>query len=220
MQMVVYTAITNNKDVLKEQPFAEKNKDVDFVAFMDSPVESKTWRVLPAYNYFSDPVRNAKHHKILPHLYFPFSDYSLWIDGSILIVSKLSMQELIDTYLKSSDLAVHVHAHRNCIYDEANAAGHLDNREVIRQQMDRYRKENYPAKNGLAECPVLLRRHTPATRQFDEGWWEEIANGSRRDQLSFNYVATKQGFKFTHFPSRIMSCSSADNPHFRNHRHK
>ena len=31
-----------------------------------------------------------------------------------------------------------------------------------------------------------------------EDWWTEIKYGSRRDQLSFNYIAWKNNFKFNY----------------------
>jgi hypothetical protein len=31
---------------------------------------------------------------------------------------------------------------------------------------------------------------------FGEGWWDELSKKSKRDQLSFNYVAWKQQLQF------------------------
>ena len=36
-----------------------------------------------------------------------------------------------------------------------------------------------------------------------EDWWIEIKYGSRRDQLSFNYVAWKQNLKFNYIDGDI-----------------
>jgi hypothetical protein len=47
---------------------------------------------------------------------------------------------------------------------------------------------------------VILRRHTDAIRHLNEAWWNEIVRGSRRDQLSFNYVAWKLGLRYATFP--------------------
>ena len=38
---------------------------------------------------YGDPNRNAKKYKILPHRYLAQYDYSVWIDGNILIVNDI-----------------------------------------------------------------------------------------------------------------------------------
>jgi hypothetical protein len=208
--VVVYTAITRGYDILKEQPRAT-TKEASFVAFLDEPWESETWRSLPVHTALSDPNRNAKIHKILSHVYLPDAEYTLWIDGSVTIQPVDSIQRLIDVYLADCDLAVFRHRLRTCVYQEANVClqRRLDEPEVIWQQACRYTREGYPANAGLAECSVILRRHTSRVRAFNEAWWDEIATGSRRDQLSFGYVAQKVALRYGFFPGSI-----ADNPWF------
>jgi hypothetical protein len=43
-----------------------------------------------------------------------------------------------------------------------------------------------------------------------EDWWTEIKYGSRRDQLSFNYVAWKNNLKFNYIEG-----DSRDNKYFK-----
>ena len=40
-----------------------------------------------------------------------------------------------------------------------------------------------------------------------ESWWEEIKYNSKRDQLSFNYVAWKNGLKYNSIPGDIRNNS-------------
>jgi hypothetical protein len=80
--------------------------------------------------------------------------------------------------------------------------------------MKHYRYENYPTGAGLAECPVILRRHTKGTELFNEIWWNEIETHSRRDQLSFNYVAWKLRIRYAVFPGKLN-----DNDLFEAHKH-
>ena len=55
-------------------------------------------------------------------------------------------------------------------------------------------KINYPKNNGLWANGVLIRKHNdPDIIKMNEMWWQEIQNGSRRDQLSAPYVAWKCG---------------------------
>jgi hypothetical protein len=213
---VIYTSITNSFDDLKMIPHLFRG-NADAVAFVDQPVESASWRVLPACTDFSDPCRNAKRPKILPHLYFGDIQYSLWIDGSISIISDMTLDQMIDEYLSERDIAVFRHRGRICAYDEAEMCvrSRKDNAISIRQQMARYEYENYPKRRGLAECCVILRRHTPKVRLLNEVWWDEICRHSRRDQLSFDFVCWKLGVKYDRFAGNITA-----NRYFRICRHK
>lgn len=215
--VVVYTAITNGTnryDHLKEQ---RKFDDTEFVAFLENPVESDTWSSRQIHREFSDPCRNAKIHKILSHVYFPDKEYSLWIDGSVSMLFPFPVSRLIQIYLSDSDIALFKHCGRKCIYEEVSTCikMKLDDPVVMKRQVERYRSEGYPANAGLGECTVLLRRHTEQIKKLNEMWWSEICKGSRRDQLSFNYVARACGVKIKHF----MGCLPKNNCLFERHFH-
>lgn len=201
---VIYTAITGNYDVLKVPPKISCGT-ADLVAFLENEPTSESWQYKKVNSEFKDPNRNAKIHKIMPHLFFPDKEYSLWVDGSVKIEFPYSIEKLIEIYLSDVDLAIFRHSDRNCVYQEANVCiqRKLDNADVIRNQINRYTQEGYPSNNGLAEATVILRRHTKAIEEFDIAWWNEIVNGSKRDQISFNYVAHKMKLKFRYFPGSL-----------------
>jgi len=207
---VVYTAITDGYDTLSSPP-EQWHKHADFVAFLETPQNVPGWEIRPIYNRFHDPCRNAKIHKILPHKYFPKARYSLWIDGSVRIISTLPLESWPNTYLCTHDLAVFKHHMRWCAYQEAAACidGKLDSFSVINRQMNKYAGEGYPYNNGLAECTILFRRHTRQIKCFNEAWYNEIKTYSRRDQLSFNYVADKVKLPYRYLPGSMLN-----NPHF------
>ena len=188
---MIYTAITAGKDDLKP-----RRHDTRYVAFLDEMVNTD-WDVLPAYDRFCDPVRNAKIHKVLPHRFFD-TDVSLWIDGTFEVL--VDFEEIRD-YLKGNDIVVFKHDIRNCAYDEATTCINygLDRRAVIQAQTARYKSEGYPEKNGLHECNVILRRHNKRVEAFNELWWREIEMGSRRDQISFDYCVWRTGVKVGEF---------------------
>lgn len=205
-KIVVYTAITNKTneyDKLKELPL--NLKDVNKFAFLEKNIESDSWQVKPIYNEFKDPCRNAKIHKILPHKYFPDFEYSLWIDGSIEVKFPYSIKRLIEIYLNGFDIALFKHSERRCLYQELKVCcdRRLDDIETMKKQVERYKIEGYPENLGLSECTVILRRHTNQIKEFNEAWWEEIKNGSRRDQLSFDYVARKMNLKVNYFAGHL-----------------
>jgi len=60
-------------------------------------------------------------------------------------------------------------------------------------QVEGYRLEGYPERNGLAASGLMIRNHnSKKVDEFMNRWWEEIRLKSKRDQLSFNYVLWKQ----------------------------
>ena len=136
-----------------------------------------------------------------------------------------NIDELIEKYLSDSNIAFFDHNKnrmdpRDCIYDEYNAIMNLgkndpnqnfkDNPQVMYDQVKRYQDEGYPSHNGLITGMVILRRHNEKDCiRVMEDWWTEIKYGSKRDQLSFNYVAWKNNTKFNY-----MDGDSRNNEYF------
>jgi hypothetical protein len=214
-EIVVFTAITGDYDTLKPPP-DHWRAEADFVAFVEKPHSSSGWDFRPIHRTFSDPCRNAKIHKIVPHRFFPDARFSLWLDGSIQVKAVVPLRELIASLLAHHDLAVFPHRRRNCIYEEAEACivAKKDSPDIIRCQMQAYRESGYPENNGLVECTVIVRHHTEPVRKFNEMWYDEITKYSRRDQLSFNYVAAKTGFVYARIPGLL-----SKNDYFKRHPH-
>lgn len=212
---VVYTAITRGYDRLSQIPPGWR-EEAQFIAMMEEPESVEGWTVVPLEREFSDPCRNAKKPKILPHRYFPSARYSLWVDGSIAIKSRRALHEVLTESLGGRDLGVFRHRCRSCTYEEAEAciAAGKDDPELIARQAQKYRSESYPDHAGLAECCVLFRRHTERTADFNEAWYAQILQHSRRDQLSFMYVANQLGFVPNWLTGTI-----ARNEHFSRNRH-
>ena len=222
--LVIYTAIFGGKDKLIKPKYIPQN--CDFVCFTDSDFKSKIWKIRKIKPWYNDPVRNARKIKILPHKFLNEYKYSVWIDGNILL--RGDVRKLIDEYLNDSNFAVHDHLQnkadpRGCVYREAEALLNLekkgqfkDNPEIIKRQISKYRYEGYPEDCGLAVTMEVLRRHNEKdVIKVMEDWWVELKNNSRRDQLSFNYVAWKNNFKFTYIPG-----DSRDNEFFKHKPHQ
>ncbi len=159
---MIYTAISDGKD---------KPRD-DIKCFTD-------------YDRFTTGRMNAKIYKVLPHL-FMNEEYSVWIDGNLTL--KASEQEMIDL-LGDKDIAVFQNPYRSNIYQEAMECMRLglDKEDVIKEQIDRYKFEEFNDKK-LGACFLIIRRHTEEINRLNEKWWAEICRGSSRDQISFPYV--------------------------------
>jgi hypothetical protein len=197
-KIVVYTAITDNYDILYEPLY--KSDKFDYVCFTDNPnLKSDFWKIITLQHCNLDATRKARYVKILPHLFFQDYKYSVWIDANIRIVGDL--YELLRIYLSKSFLVFFRHSDgRNCIYQEAEACirRKKDDENVILAQAERYKEENYPENNGLISTGVILRRHKdPKIIETMDAWWNEVKNFSKRDQMSFNYIAWKHKTPFS-----------------------
>jgi len=214
MTLVVYTAITQGYDPLRQPPLSACG-DTKFVAFMEAPTALEPWECRTLTRRSREANRDAKKYKILPHEFLPEYEYSLWIDGKVEIIMNTPITELLE-FLKDADLAIFAHQSRYCLYQEACECIHrnLDDPAIIYSQVQRYTKEGFPANEGLVDANIILRRHSPAMIDFCRAWWQEITDGSKRDQLSFNYVAWRRGFKYNLFPG-----DSSNNPFIKRHRH-
>ncbi|MFN8523340.1 MAG: DUF616 domain-containing protein [Chloroflexota bacterium] len=215
MRVVVITAITGRRDRLKDRQNVE---GADFVAFADRAYRSSTWDVRPAASLFRDPVRNAKIHKVLPHLYFPDYDYSLWIDGSVELVDPAPL--LVERYLGDRDLVFGRHPVHNSVEDELTACYRevFDDPALIQAQ-----ESSISARDATLGAPlagVILRRHCPSVTRFNDAWWALICRWSRRDQLSVLDAATGAGVRWGYVPRQRALTNDPihelfGSPHFR-----
>ena len=203
---IVYTSVFGGFDDVEK---SELPKDWDFKSFSEN-------NSLPLYK---DNNRNAKKFKLLPHRYLKEYEYSLWIDGNFKVIGNIDI--LIEKYLTDANIAFFNHQNtsldpRNCIYQEAQTIlnfgainmkrtpergmlNYKDDPNLIIKQIQRYKNENYPFNNGLIKGGIILRRHNEKdVIEAMETWWKEVKYNSKRDQLSFNYVAWKHNLKFNY----------------------
>tara|TARA_R100001509_G_scaffold21481_1_gene11258 strand:- start:8236 stop:8922 length:687 start_codon:yes stop_codon:yes gene_type:complete len=211
MKKVIYTAIFGDYDNLHEPEVIPPG--FDFICFTDCDFkkEDTVWDIRKVTPIYQDSTRNARKYKILAHRYLSEYDFSLWIDGNKIIVGDAN------NYINMlGDLSFATFDHmkcfdkRNCVYKEAQAIFDLgsndsnnwkDSPPVIVKQMEKYQREDYPGNNGLVFTSNLVRMHNDEKCiNAMEEWWTELKYGSKRDQLSFNYVAWKNNFKFNYLP--------------------
>ena len=98
------------------------------------------------------------------------------------------------------------HPWRDCIFDEAEEVIRLgiDSETRVREQIDYYRSMGLPPHAGLIAGTILLRQHGNAdVVAVSEEWFEHILRFSKRDQLSFNYIAWRRSFPYAQFPGAL-----------------
>lgn len=147
---------------------------------------------------FCRPVMEAKRYKVLPHLFFPDAEITVWHDGNIWL--KRPADELVATHLGDADLAVFCHPYRRTIWEEFAVLRRAEGRfnvpflqDQLREQEAQYRAEGVPDVLPLFECNFLIRRRSPAMARVMDAWWAQICRWQWRDQVSFPYVLWKYG---------------------------
>lgn len=198
MEKVIFTAIFNNYDTLKEPTITTPGWD--YVCFTDDiKLKSKTWIMIYMENIQPKEERKLK---ILNPVYSQ-TDLSIWVDGSIQI--NCNLDKFVTQYCKS-DFNLMKHNIRNCVYMEAAECikRKKDDPEIINKQMEVCREMNYPENAGMVATGILIRRKSKAVEQFCKAWWTVVATHSRRDQLSFNVVEYNNPIEHTLFPFEVL----------------
>jgi Protein of unknown function (DUF616) len=186
---MIYTAITGGYDSVKMQPPGVAQP----ILFNETSI----------HYWNPDPCRIAKFQKILG--YSQLGPMSLWVDGSIVFDPCTDLGALAEEHLKDADIAVMKHPDRDCVYQEAKACieRDKDDPDTIVAQTVRYSQDGYPSNYLLSETGVMFRRNTPRVLRFCSMWWDEVTRGSRRDQISFPYVAWKLKMPYKQIEKRF-----------------
>ena len=196
----VYTALYGHFDSLPEQPVRAAS-GLDFIAFVGDPdLRSDTWtlRHLPP-RLPADPVRSARYAKLHPHVLLKEYDASLYIDCSVRL--EQPPEALFESLLfgQTDTMACLRNSHRDNVPDEALAVldlGYADPERSI-LQLRAYANAGYEGTVPLVWTGLLLRFHHEArVVRLMEQWWEHVLRYSRRDQLSFGYLAETLDFPF------------------------
>lgn len=210
MKIALVTSILGHYDILKD---ISHFNGFDAYCFTDQHFDNSFgWNVVPInkkYSTIDERVRLCREIKIRIFDYLPNYDIWIWSDSSL--TWKVNPLETIQ-YLGNSSLATFKYNKRECIYEEAEACIQRgkDREEVILNHMSRYEQEYYPKKYGLVETTLVVRKNDLNTIRFCNLWWSELESGSRRDQLSFNYVSWKTGIPFSFLPGYRLNNPFAD----------
>jgi hypothetical protein len=192
---VIYTCITGGYDNLIEPTYVTEG--FDYVCFTDDEtLTSNTWdiRPMPKETDGLSLVKKQRYVKVNPHKVLSEYDLSIWIDGNIAVTDNLF--DFMKEYNIDGSVSVYVpkHPSRVGVFEEVNAilGFQKDTFENMKPQIERYQKEGLPQNTGLLQSRILVRKHNdPSCIKLMEAWFNEIRNGSHRDQISFNYAAWK-----------------------------
>lgn len=206
---VIYSCITGNYDSVPEYLYFDDN--FDYILYTDNKLlqEQKIagiWKIRPLVYEDKDDVRNARWHKTHPHILFPEYDTSTWIDANIIPVKNFIFSQIKKCIKTNTLISVPLHPDRQDCYEEGEflIKRHYDLPELIHSEIELIKQDRYPAKQGLHETNIIFRRHKKSEIEAaNEEWWSLIANYSRRDQVSFNYIFWKHKITVSAFSEKF-----------------
>ena len=205
---VVYTCITGGYDTLPLHAYRDERWD--YVCFTDSQTlleegSINGWQIRPLAYSASDNARNARWHKMHPHVLFPDCGVSLWLDGNILPLNAFAFDRADDLIAGGISLSAPPHPWRSDIYEEAEEVirARRDWPEIVRTQISLYKQDGFPRGTGLNETGLIFRQHHDVlVVKLMEEWFSWVLHYSRRDQLSFNYLLWKHSYETLPFCER------------------
>ena len=187
---VIYTVILGNYDDLKDPLTVQPGWD--YICFTDRlDLQSPVWRIIGVKSPAGlSRKRCAEYFHLYPFKFLPKYRLSILIGGQMSI--ECNLEDFIGENLpEGKSLAIPCHHRRDCIYDEAIRVKELkkDNPVIVDRQMEKYRRQGFPAHFGLVQAGVMIRRHDDARlKRHCKLWLKEVMGNSQRDQLSFNYI--------------------------------
>lgn len=190
MKIIIYTCITGGYDNL-QQP-AGPPEDFEFICFVRKGTKMAerigVWKIEEIPFDCDDQQLLSRFPKLNPHSALgEASQWSLWIDGNIKIVSGEIYELCRDLARRDVKYAGIKHPSSDCAYDECVRCLH-DRRDTFRNLLRTVlflRRMKLPYHAGLMENNVIFRKHNdPDVVKFDRRWWECVVNYSHRDQLT------------------------------------
>lgn len=182
---IVYSAVFAGRDGFREPKITN---DCKYILFTDDPkIKSDVWDVRLT-ELTESPRRMARKIKLLPHVFLPDHDMSLWIDGSMQQVESFGFCDI--------ELGLYKHRYLNSVHEimERCLKNKWDWESKIKSHYPKY--ENFP-KHTVYETAIVMRKNSEKVREFNELWWKELNEGSERDQISLPYVLHKTQIKPT-----------------------
>lgn len=215
-EIIVYTVISGNYDILRNPAILSKN--CRYICFTDQKLTSNVWEIrsIPEELSTLSQVKRQRMLKILSHKYLPSHQWSVYIDANIQII--VEVDTLISNFCKNAEFSTIKHPVRDCIYEEEKKVISIkkDLACNTNTQIQRYRAEGFPEHFGLNETNLLVRKNCSKVTRLEKVWATEVQNGSHRDQLSFNYCLWKLNYSVNSLDKDLVRHSK----HFNYFNHK
>lgn len=181
-RIIVYTCCYANYEGLKEPEVVDPS--VRYIAFTDNPnLRSEHWEICVLNDYLGSFRRTSRLPKLLPHLYLPDHDFSIYIDASFGWKAP-DARAMITACLEDREIGLYRHKHRDCVFEEIDLCEQLgiERPELLAFYREHYADLQLPTHAGLYENGLIVRKNTPAISALNEAWW--CIYRGERDQLA------------------------------------
>lgn len=198
MKIVIYTCVTRNYDSIR-YPIVTNDK-FDYIYLSDHQLKTSAgiWKYQSIPELGLDKQYLSRHPKLLPHLYFPDYDYSIYIDANIQITGEEFYSEILKKIDSETLWCAPIHPERDSIYDEGKTVVLSLKAKYfkVRNFLKMISKMDVPHHLVMTENNILIRQHNhELVKSIDEQWWQMfIQSKTRRDQLSLPVIFWKNNF--------------------------
>lgn len=205
MSTAVITSIYGGYDQIREQP--EQNVDAEWICVADKDFNSMTWDIVVEPRPTVSDRLAAKIAKCCPW-YYTSADVVVWIDGPYVFKDEDGLRKLL-SWSNEHAISQFVHYSRNCIYEEAEFSKDLPKYsfQPIMQQVEQYRKLDFPADIGLYGGGVIVRdfrRGRLQLRDFGREWLMEQIRWTDQDQISEMFVLWAKDMAVNTLPGNLL----------------
>jgi glycosyltransferase involved in cell wall biosynthesis len=207
-EIVVYTVVIGGYDPIR--PPLKINPKIRYAAITDGTAP-EPWEVIRPTKSFGSNAANSRYWKINAHKLFPNADWIIYYDGQLQLACDplLLLAEFEAWGNPTADLFLFNHQNRDCVYAEGKEVLRIkrdrETADKINPQLTRYRSQNFPERAGLYLGGIHGRRGKGRCDEFNKIWWEEVAAGSYRDQISLPIALKRSGINFSALPANWWS---------------
>ncbi len=219
MRRIVYTCVFGGYDWVF--PPVQPEADLAYaIVTDDTELHVPGWQSLVVE---ADHFRNGKtanlHYRALGHEAFSEYDCSLYVDGNIRLLGRIS--EFFEDFLASgAALGLFPHPLRSTVQEEAEIClrtGKVNEPDRLEEELSYYSRKGFPDTGGLIETTIILKNHKhPDLARSMKLWWTLFERFGTRDQISLPYVLWR-----ARVPCMYQSYSFRDpNPYFGRYTHR
>ena len=150
---------------------------------------------------FRHPRLQAKEPKLRPWKFVPEEeDAWIWIDGSMQVISKTFVAEVLHVVADWGLIGQWKHPDRDCIYPEADLSATLPKyaQTPVLDQVEHYANQGHPPHWGLWATGLIVY-----TKQLDylaDLWWAEMNRWGYQDQISQPVALRRAGIRPVELP--------------------
>ncbi|WP_027715119.1 glycosyltransferase domain-containing protein [Desulfuromonas sp. TF] len=196
MKCLVYTCVFGEYDWIF--PPILREAGLDYVVVTDDTGLAVTgWRTLVVdVECFRGAKAANLHHRSLIHRILSGYDYSLYVDGNIRLLGRIS-KFLEDFSDSGAAMGLYRHPIRSSVREEAETclkSGKVAEPDRLEAELAYYRSDGFPDDMGLVETGIILKNHRhPDLDRAMALWWQLFEQFGTRDQITLPYVLWKTG---------------------------